>query len=95
VRVDRCFRAGNTPGLSGDNCLWIIDYKTGALPETFADENARKMWLSEQQALYSGQLTTYAEFLSAEGNRDKPADIRCGLYFPELLRLVHWPAEGQ
>jgi ATP-dependent helicase/nuclease subunit A len=92
VRVDRCFRAGDTPGTRGDDCLWIIDYKTGALPETFADDHAREVWLAEQQALYSGQLATYAAFLSSADGRNKPANIRCGLFFPELLRLVHWPA---
>ncbi len=28
VRLDRVFRAGREPLVEGDECLWIVDYKT-------------------------------------------------------------------
>jgi ATP-dependent helicase/nuclease subunit A len=94
VRIDRCFRAGNSPGTKGKQTLWIIDYKTGTGPDAFADEHARETWLAEQEAFYRPQLGTYAAFLAASGRADAQANMRCGLYFPELQQLIHWPAES-
>jgi ATP-dependent helicase/nuclease subunit A len=94
IRIDRCFRAGHAPGESGDTHLWIIDYKTGTGPDSSADDNARQLWRAEQQAFYSGQLATYAAFLAASSSEDTKANIRCGVYFPELQQLIHWPADS-
>jgi ATP-dependent exoDNAse (exonuclease V) beta subunit len=85
LRVDRAFRAGEAPLGSGSRCLWIIDYKTGAEPGSIVI-NA---WLEAQKESSRPQLETYGSALRAF-YPDK-LDLRYGLYFPELLRLVTWP----
>ncbi len=85
LRVDRSFLAGDDPESSGRHCLWIVDYKTGAHPP----ENL-EVWRAEQQELYGPQLQAYGAALAAAA---PGTAVRYGLYFPELLELVHWAAE--
>jgi ATP-dependent exoDNAse (exonuclease V) beta subunit len=89
IRIDRWFLAGTEPGSAGDDTLWIIDYKTGVVPGQLPGNTTAEEWLAQQREQHRDQLATYARFLSdAAGVRP----IRCALYFPELLRLIHWAA---
>ncbi|HKO18764.1 MAG TPA: 3'-5' exonuclease, partial [Acidobacteriaceae bacterium] len=84
VRADRIFQAGGMPQVSGDDYLWIIDYKTsdhGSVGlETF---------LQRQREAYAFQLETYARLL-APALGIEPVRVRVGLYFPAIPRLVWW-----
>lgn len=87
LRVDRTFRAGAQPGEPGEGTLWIVDYKTAqpggrTLPE----------FLAAQRDVYGPQLQRYANALRAEP-ANSGVDVRLGLYFPAVPRLLHWPAE--
>jgi ATP-dependent exoDNAse (exonuclease V) beta subunit len=82
VRVDRVFRAGPTPFAEGENCWWIIDYKT-AHAENLAPEAA----LPELRLLFSPQIEAYAAVLR---NLHSSAQIRVGLYYPRMSILDWW-----
>jgi len=83
VRVDRVFRAGPAPQEDGDDCWWIVDYKTA-----HADDVDPARGLPELRALFSPQLETYAAFLrNLHGKEEK---IRAGLYYPRMLMLDWW-----
>ncbi|GGA60459.1 ATP-dependent helicase [Edaphobacter acidisoli] len=82
VRLDRIFRAGTEPLTEGDNCVWIVDYKTtlhvgGDIGDFLAGERAR----------YEGQLTSYARIIRTS---QPGTDIRVALYFPMLPKLIWW-----
>ena len=91
LRVDRCFAAGSEPGQAGDSCLWIVDYKTGAHPKSFAADDDRAAWLAQQKDTWRPQLETYGAVLASAAQARRP--LRYALYFPELLELVSWPGE--
>ena len=91
LRVDRCFVAGNEAGQAGDSCLWIVDYKTGAHPKSFAVDDDRAMWLAQQKDTWRPQLEAYGVVLASATQTPRP--LRYALYFPELLELVSWSAE--
>jgi hypothetical protein len=78
VRLDRVFRAGTEPLSEGDECLWVIDYKTGSHGSAGLEP-----WLAEEQEKYRGQMETYARALGQSG-------VRVGLWFPIVRRLVWW-----
>lgn len=82
VRLDRVFRAGDEPLAEGQQCLWIVDYKT----TTHGDEGMEQ-FLQDEKTVYAGQLETYARMMLS---RSQAADIRVALYFPLLSRLVWW-----
>jgi ATP-dependent exoDNAse (exonuclease V) beta subunit len=83
VRVDRLFRAGLEPLQSGDDGLWIIDYKTAHVENLDA-----KSALSAFRATYEPQLQTYASLLR---NLYGPAvKLRAGLYFPRMSLFDWW-----
>ena len=84
VRADRIFQAGATPQVSGDDYLWIIDYKTSAHGSAGLDT-----FLQRQRDAYAAQLQTYARLL-APGLGMDAARIRVGLYFPAIPRLLWW-----
>ena len=84
LRVDRSFRAGKAPLVSGSDCLWVIDYKTGAASTGIA----MNTYLETQKALWQPQLASYADALKA--HYGQKLELRYGLYFPELLRLKSW-----
>ena len=82
-RLDRVFVAGAEPLVAGSDCLWIVDYKTashglGAGVEGF---------LAEERLKYGAQMESYARAMAeaAEGR-----EIRVGLYYPLLPKLVWW-----
>jgi ATP-dependent helicase/nuclease subunit A len=89
VRIDRSFFAGSKPGAPGEDTFWIIDYKTGMDRDQLPGDTSVDTWLDYQRELYRDQLATYARFLSGSAGA---RTIHCALYFPELLRLVDWPA---
>jgi ATP-dependent helicase/nuclease subunit A len=82
VRVDRVFRAGAAPLSEGEDCWWIIDYKTAR--EDSADaENLAKL-----RALFAPQLELYATVLRNLHGKD--ASIRGGLYYPRMAAIDWW-----
>ena len=93
LRVDRSFYAGNAPGDGGSTHLWIIDYKTGVRLSELPGPAHRDNWLAEQRSRYAPQLAAYGTALAAAASGPEARPIRYGLYFPELLHLLSWPAE--
>jgi hypothetical protein len=86
VRVDRVFQAGPTPGAKGEDCWWIIDYKT-----THDDYMDLNQTLPELRELFAPQLEAYAGILRNLGGGDALAcSIRAGLYYPRLSLLDWW-----
>jgi ATP-dependent exoDNAse (exonuclease V) beta subunit len=88
IRIDRVFHAGSEPHVSGDDFLWIIDYKT-------TDHSRRGLdgFLAEQRAAYSPQLEAYAHAL-ARSRAIPLANVRLALYFPAIPRLTWWSASS-
>lgn len=78
VRLDRVFRAGGTPMAEGNECLWIVDYKT----TTHSGEGVEE-FLAKERTKYTAQMEAYARVM-------KVAEVRVGLYYPMLPRLVWW-----
>ncbi|MGA3081444.1 MAG: UvrD-helicase domain-containing protein [Terracidiphilus sp.] len=86
VRVDRVFKAGSTPGADGDDCWWIIDYKTA-----HADNMDPATALPALRALFAPQLEAYAEVLrNLRGADAAGGGLRAGLYYPRMLLLDWW-----
>ena len=83
VRVDRVFRAGANFFSEGEDCWWIVDYKT-AHAET-PDQDAA---LPEFRRLFAPQLGAYAEVLRKMHGNDTL--IRAGLYYPRMLLFDWW-----
>ena len=77
VQVDRVFRAGSEPLIPGQECWWIVDYKT-------ADSGA----LPELRKLFAPQLLAYARMLRKLHGADAP--IRAGLFYPRMLLFDCW-----
>jgi ATP-dependent exoDNAse (exonuclease V) beta subunit len=81
--VDRIFRAGTQPQSEGEECWWVIDYKT-AHTETEAPAAA----LAQLRPIFAPQLAAYAEVLrKLHGKEEK---IRAGLYYPRLGQFDWW-----
>jgi ATP-dependent helicase/nuclease subunit A len=80
VRLDRVFRAGATPRAPGDEYLWIVDYKT----TTHGPEGVEE-FLAAERAKYAAQMETYARIM-----KDSGQEVRVGLYYPMLPRLIWW-----
>ncbi len=83
VRVDRVFRAGHAPLSEGEDCWWIVDYKTAHAE--IADPASA---LPELRSIFAPQLETYAAVLRNLYGTDAP--IRAGLYYPRMLLLDWW-----
>jgi ATP-dependent exoDNAse (exonuclease V) beta subunit len=83
VRVDRVFRAGPAPGAEGEDCWWIIDYKTAHAGNI---DPARA--LPEFRARFAPQVEAYAELLRKLHGGDER--IHAGLYYPRMLLLDSW-----
>ncbi len=80
VRLDRIFRAGATPLATGDECLWIVDYKT-----TTHGADGVEEFLTGERAKYGAQMEAYALMMKQASH-----EVRMGLYYPMLPRLVWW-----
>jgi ATP-dependent exoDNAse (exonuclease V) beta subunit len=86
VLVDRVFRAGPTPGAKGEDCWWIIDYKT-----THAGNLDPAQALPGLRELFAPQLEAYAGLLHNLHGAGQPGfAIRAGLYYPRLSLLDWW-----
>ncbi len=83
VRVDRIFRAGPTPQTEGDDCWWIVDYKTA-----HADNADPSTVLPELRRIFAPQLETYAAILRNLHGADSP--LRAALYYPRMVSLDWW-----
>jgi ATP-dependent helicase/nuclease subunit A len=83
VRVDRLFRAGLEPLQSGNDALWIIDYKT-----SHAEGINASSALPVFRATFAPQLQMYAAVLR---NLHGPElAIRAGLYYPRMSLFDWW-----
>jgi ATP-dependent exoDNAse (exonuclease V) beta subunit len=83
VRVDRVFQAGPTPGAKGEDCWWIIDYKT-----TYAGNLDPAEALPRLRELFAPQLEAYAGILRNLHGGD--AQLIAGLYYPRMALLDWW-----
>ncbi len=83
VRVDRVFRAGPTPASDGDDCWWIVDYKTA-----HADNLDPAAALPVLRKIFAPQLEAYATIL--RNLRGAGLPIRAGLYYPRMQLLDWW-----
>jgi ATP-dependent helicase/nuclease subunit A len=82
VRLDRVFLGGAKPLDAGNDCLWIIDYKTA----THGREGVEQ-FLAEERVKYGEQMEAYARMMR---DRVEAGRLRAGLYYPMLARLVWW-----
>ncbi len=82
VRMDRMFRAGALPGAAGSEKLWIVDYKTGS-----HGTEGVEAFLERERTMYAGQMEGYAR---ASGE----SEVRVGLWYPMVSRLVWWIASA-
>ena len=84
IRLDRIFRAGAEPFATGNDYLWIVDYKTtpysGSEPAQF---------FSHQREKYKAQLQAYTRMLENSTNSQR---VRVGLYYPMLPGFTWWIA---
>jgi hypothetical protein len=87
-RPDLVFVAGATPQAPGSYYLWIIDYKTAALP---AGED-RESFLSASREQYREQLVQYSELFRKMDSTAARLGHRLALYHPLLPWLDWWPA---
>jgi ATP-dependent exoDNAse (exonuclease V) beta subunit len=83
VRVDRVFQAGPTPGSEGEDCWWIIDYKTA-----HADNLDLAKALPMLRSLFAPQVEAYGEVLRKLHGADPR--IFAGLYYPRMALLDWW-----
>ena len=83
VRVDRVFRAGPVPETEGEDCWWIVDYKTA-----HANNADPATTLPELRKIFAPQLEAYATILRNLHGPDSL--IRAGLYYPRMLSLDWW-----
>jgi ATP-dependent helicase/nuclease subunit A len=85
VRLDRVFRAGMQPLTAGDDCLWIVDYKT-----TTHGREGMEEFLAAERLKYEPQMRAYAQMLRSISSVEK---LRIGLYYPLLPKLIWWRAD--
>lgn len=83
VRLDRVFRAGHEPFISSSDYLWIIDFKT-----TQYTGDRLEDFLSMEREKYAPQMQTYAREMHGRDAANK--NLRVGLYYPLLPRLIWW-----
>jgi hypothetical protein len=79
------FLAGQRPLDAGNDCLWIIDYKTATHGREGVEE-----FLAEERVKYGAQMDAYARMMR---DRAEVGRLRVGLYYPMLARLVWWKPE--
>jgi ATP-dependent exoDNAse (exonuclease V) beta subunit len=83
VHMDRVFLSGSAPGSEGEDCWWIIDYKSA-----HADNTDPAEALPAFRALFAPQIEAYANVLRNLHGAD--ARIFAGLYYPRMLLLDWW-----
>ncbi|HEY1253630.1 MAG TPA: 3'-5' exonuclease, partial [Terracidiphilus sp.] len=79
VRVDRVFQAGSAPCRDGNDCWWIIDYKTA---------HAEDPDLPALRSLFAPQIESYAQLLRNHIG-DEPR-LFVALYYPRMKVLDWW-----
>jgi len=82
VRLDRIFLAGPEPFATGDDYLWIVDYKT-----TQHSGKGQNEFLAREREKYAPQMETYARTMRGNIDADR---IRLALYYPMLPSLLWW-----
>jgi hypothetical protein len=87
-RPDLVFLGGSIPQEPGSDYLWIIDYKTAALP---VGED-REGFLSASREQYREQLVQYSELFRKMDSTTARLGHRLALYHPLLPWLDWWPA---
>lgn len=90
LRVDRIFRAGSEPLSDGDDCLWIVDYKTASRTFESAGNHSLEAeeFMRQERLKYQDQLQSYGRMLRLA--RGSSIEIRLGIYYPFMQRLEHW-----
>jgi ATP-dependent exoDNAse (exonuclease V) beta subunit len=83
VRVDRIFQAACVPEAEGDDCWWIIDYKTA-----HDDHSDSAAALAKLRPLFASQLELYARVL--RNLHSQGVAVRAGLYYPRMLAFDWW-----
>ncbi len=84
LRIDRSFRAGSQPCDLGEDCVWIVDYKTATPSMSSLAE-----FLDAERLQYAKQLEGYGQMIRmAHGSDTK---LRLALYYPFLKELLWWP----
>jgi ATP-dependent helicase/nuclease subunit A len=89
IRIDRIFHAGPEPHASGDNILWIVDYKTADHGSSGLDD-----FLTQQRAAYAPQLETYTRIL-APAHSKSLNEVRLALYYPAIPKLIWWKPDSE
>jgi ATP-dependent helicase/nuclease subunit A len=84
VQVDRVFRAERAPQIDGDDCWWIIDYKTY---EDARGTDASAV-LARLREVFAPQLEAYAAVLRNLHGKDTV--ICAGLYYARMLEFDWW-----
>lgn len=82
-RLDRMFVAGTEPLATGSECLWIVDYKTGSHGRGVGIE----AFLEAERKKYGAQMESYAAAMQAAA---QGKELRVGLYYPMLPKLLWW-----
>ena len=85
-RLDRVFVAGTEPLITGGDCMWIVDYKTG----THGRGVAIEAFIAGEREKYGPQMESYARAIAGDAG-DK--ELRVGIYYPLLPRLIWWKPE--
>jgi ATP-dependent exoDNAse (exonuclease V) beta subunit len=86
IRVDRVFYAGPEPHASGEDVLWVVDYKTADHGPSGLDG-----FLAAQRTAYAPQLETYARILThIVPASAPPPEVRVALYYPAIPCLIWW-----
>ncbi|MHB1021189.1 MAG: UvrD-helicase domain-containing protein [Acidobacteriaceae bacterium] len=83
VRIDRQFRAGAEPRSRGEDCWWIVDYKTTEYPG-----DGIEAFLAREKMSHGPQLSTYAQIKQAEQGSAIP--IHLALYYPLIKKFLWW-----
>jgi ATP-dependent helicase/nuclease subunit A len=87
VQVDRVFRAGAAPKMEGDDCWWVVDYKTHPGETNFNPTTA----LLQMREFFAPQLEAYAAVMRNLHGKD--TRICAGLYYPRMLLFDWWEME--
>jgi ATP-dependent helicase/nuclease subunit A len=86
-RLDRIFVAGAEPLAAGNDCLWIVDYKTATHGRGVGIET----FLAEERIKYAPQMESYARAIGADAGEKQ---LRVGLYYPTLPKLLWWKPDN-
>ena len=83
VRVDRVYKAGSAPGVKGEECWWVIDYKTAQGGDIDPATS-----LATLRRVFAPQVEAYGRVLRNLHGTEAP--ILVGLYYPRMLALDWW-----